>query len=223
MDKTDRVFLGVVTLIIIMGSLAGVYLFYPRLYIGGRAYPPPVLGENGASTSVPTVGVFENTNTATVIYTQITIKNGSGRIYFHSLNYWITTDLVLLDSLYTARDVAAEYTQIDVKKYDFAITFINPPTASGLYIHGSSCGGAYLMGFLSLLTDTPIDNENYVITATAERNGLLGPVGMIESKYAAVLVEGKSLIVSSLQDFAAENVVKISTVGDLFDFMKKPS
>lgn len=115
------------------------------------------------------------------VITELTVQamQGSGRVLANidKLLFWVDTQ----NSIRTARDVAQNYTRINLAQYDIVYT-VEADEAS--VIEGGSAGAALTAATIAALQNKTI-RPDVVISGTINHDGTIGPVGEILAKAKA--------------------------------------
>jgi len=125
-----------------------------------------------ASIEIPAVDSNGNGVSTNLI---VEVLPGSGRtlVDIDNLLFWADTQ----SSIRMAKDVAVNYTKMDLGKYDI----IYHVDANASIIGGPSAGAAITIATVAALQDKRLKN-NVMITGSINHDGTIGPVGEITGK-----------------------------------------
>lgn len=171
--------LAVYTIVIM---LVGVAL--GRITLTAEKPTPPVrvvsVEESNVVTFLPAV---DENGEGVLAVLETTVKPGSGLVLVNVNNLLAQFDTQL--SGRTAAQAAANYTGIDLSKYDIIYNI----RVNATVIEGPSAGAALAVSIIAALENKTLDSET-MITGTISSDGTIGKVGAIAEKAAIAKEEG---------------------------------
>jgi uncharacterized protein len=145
-------------------------------------------GERYVSIDIPAVD-NNNKGVSTTLY--VVVKPGTGKVLvdIDDLLYWADTQ----DSIRIAKEVAQNYTKLDLNMYDISYKV----KANASLIGGPSAGAAITVATIAALQNKSLRQE-VGITGIINHDGTIGPVGGITSKARASKEIGAKLFLVPL-------------------------
>jgi uncharacterized protein len=191
--RTTGFVLVVLLLLLVFSVINIAFIYYTAIKKTGAYNPnfPKFLSLDNITFISMRIPAVDDKGNGIITTLVVEAMPGTGRtlVDIDNLLFWADTQ----QSIRIARLVAANFTSLDITKYDLVFSI----HANATVIGGESAGAALTIATIAALSNRSL-NDKVMITGTINHDGTIGPVSEIIAKAGAAKQRGASLFLVPL-------------------------